>query len=75
MPGLSLGSAAGVRASVQSPAQDAGSVTAAAFGPGYTTTPRNGLGALTPTQPAGLALAISVAALVALVVIRHSLPR
>ena len=51
------------------------SVTSQAFGPGATTGPSGGIASnLNPTDPTGLAFWVGVASVVALVVIRHSLP-
>jgi len=49
------------------------SVTAAAFGPG-TTVQVDGMNALHPGQPVGMAVVVGVAAVAALVFIRYSLP-
>ena len=48
-------------------------VTAAAFGPG-STVQVDGMNALTPSQPVGMAVFVGVAAIAALVFIRYSLP-
>ena len=50
------------------------SVMQAAFGPGSTTPVAKEKGGLSPTQPTGMAVWVGIAAVVALVVIRQSLP-
>jgi hypothetical protein len=51
------------------------SVTSQAFGPGATTASTGGIANnLAPTDPVGLAFWVGVLSVVALVVIRHSLP-
>lgn len=50
------------------------SVTSAAFGPGATMPTDSGTKDLGPGKPTGMALWVGVAAVVALVAIRHSLP-
>lgn len=49
-------------------------VTAAAFGPGVTAQPESAASCLTPNDGFGVAFWVGVAAVVALVVIRQSLP-
>lgn len=76
MPGLSLRTGLGFRAST---AQDVGTantgtVDAAAFMPGATVQPQSRGSALSPASPPGLAFWVGVGALVALGLIRHSLP-
>lgn len=79
MSGLALGAKARASAAVQvaSPQTGQGTVTQAAFGPSATTGPGKGsvAGSLGPGSPVGLAFWVGVGSLVALVVIRHSLPR
>ena len=50
------------------------SATAAAFGPGVTMPTGSKMADLSPMQPTGMALWVGVAAVVALVAIRYSLP-
>jgi hypothetical protein len=49
-------------------------VTAAAFGPGVTVQPESAGSCLMPNDGFGLAFWVGVAAVAALVIIRHSLP-
>lgn len=51
------------------------SVTAAAFGPGATTSQQSGWGAIFPNDPGGIAFCAGILGLAMLVIIRHSLPR
>ena len=51
------------------------SVTAAAFGPGYTTSAPTMGSALTPNDAFGISFWLGVGAIALLVFIRHSLPR
>ena len=88
MPGLSLhssgvarlstGQAAGVANMGQSAAASSGqpvTVSTAAFGPSYSGSATGRYAGLKPNTPSGLAFWVGVGAVVALVVIRHSLPR
>lgn len=80
MPGLALRTFGGVsaRATPSTSAPNAGqatSVTAAAFGPGYTTSAPSTGAALTPDDAFGVSFWLGVAAIGILVFIRHSLPR
>lgn len=81
MPGIALRTFGGVsarsQATTSAPSMDqATSVTAAAFGPGYATTSAPTMGsALTPDDPFGISFWLGVAAIGVLVFIRHSLPR
>jgi hypothetical protein len=55
------------------PADSYDSVTAAAFGPGASVQV-DGMGALSPSQPVGMAVVVGVLSVAALVFIRYSLP-
>lgn len=77
MPGLNLRTYGGVSARTQADtAPQSSSVTAAAFGPGYSNgSSSQGMGAaLTPNDAFGISFWIGVAAIAGLVLIRHSLP-
>ena len=79
MAGLSLnvGGFGGVRQvadPVNSSVPNYDNVTAAAFGPGYTTPVASASSALHPMAPTGLAVWAGIAAVAALVLIRYSLP-
>lgn len=79
MAGLSLkvGGFGGVGSTadpVSGTEQNYNTVTAAAFGPGSTVAMPSTGQALSPADGCGLAFWVGVAAVVALVVIRHSLP-
>jgi hypothetical protein len=50
------------------------SISAAAFGPGATSSPASSASALNPMGPFGLATWVGIAAVVGLVAIRYSLP-
>lgn len=78
MPGLQLRTFGGVSARAQpttAPEPAPTSVTAAAFGPGYTTSPPSTGSALTPDDAFGTCFWLGVVAVAVLVFIRHSLPR
>ena len=77
MPGLNLRAYGGVSARPQATtAPQASTVTAAAFGPGYSDGGDQGMGAaLTPNDPFGVSFWIGVLAIAGLVFVRHSLPR
>jgi hypothetical protein len=49
-------------------------VTAAAFGPGYTTSPPSTSSALTPNDPFGIAFWTGIGGVAGLVYLRHTLP-
>lgn len=76
MPGLNLGTYGGVSARPQAttaPNQST-SVTAAAFGPGYATSPPSMGAALTPNDPGGITFWVGVGGIGGLVYLRHTLP-
>lgn len=80
MPGLQLRTFGGVSARTQpvTAAPDntqATSVTAAAFGPGYTTSAPDTGSALTPNDAFGTCFWMGLAAIGILIFIRQSLPR
>lgn len=80
MPGIQLRSFGGVSARTQAvtSAPDSGqasSVTAAAFGPGYTTSAPSTTQALLPNDAFGISFWLGVGAIALLVFIRQSLPR
>ena len=75
MPGLNLRAYGGVSARPQADtAPNASSVTAAAFGPGYSSSPPSTASALAPNDAFGVTFWLGVAAIAGLVLIRHSLP-
>ena len=75
MPGLNLRAYGGVSARPQADtAPQASSVTAAAFGPGYSTGAPSTGQALAPNDAFGVSFWLGVAAIAGLVLIRHSLP-
>jgi hypothetical protein len=77
MAGLNLSSGLRFRASTanQTNAPNTGSVNYAAFSPGSTQQMQTRRQALAPNTPAGLAFWVGVGCSVALVLIRHSLPK
>jgi len=80
VPGINLRSFGGVSARTQATTSapdmgQASSVTAAAFGPGYTTSAPTMGSALTPNDAFGISFWLGVGAIALLVFIRHSLPR
>ena len=80
MPGINLRSFGGVSARTQATtaAPDMGqvsSVTAAAFGPGYTTSAPSTGSALAPNVAFGMTFWMGLGAIALLIFIRHSLPR
>ena len=76
MPGLNFGTYGGVKVNASASNTAPSTVTEAAFGPGYTQTNPNGLGAaLMPNDAFGHAFWAGVIAIGLLVFIRHSLPR
>ena len=80
MHGIQLRTFGGVsnrmQATTAAPSSDqATSVTAAAFGPGYTTSAPSMGAALTPNDAFGISFWLGVGAIALLVFIRHSLPR
>jgi hypothetical protein len=81
MPGINLRSFGGVSARTQAStsAPDVGpqvsSVTAAAFGPGYTSAAPSASSALTPDDAFGLSFWLGIGAIALLIFIRQSLPR
>lgn len=80
MPGIQLRTFGGVSARPQATTASPDtaqvtSVTAAAFGPGYTTSAPDMGSALTPDDAFGISFWLGVGALALLVFIRHSLPR
>lgn len=81
MPGINLRTFGGVsartQASTSAPNFDqASTVTAAAFGPGYATAAPDSMSdALTPNDPFGISFWMGVGAIALLIFIRHSLPR
>lgn len=77
MPGMNFRAYGGVSARPQAEtAPEASTVTAAAFGPGYSSDSGGGAGAaLFPNDAFGISFWIGVGAIVGLVVIRHSLPQ
>lgn len=76
MSGLSLRTGLGFRASTANDmgTVNTGTVDAAAFMPGATSQPQSTGQALSPGSPAGLTFWVGVGALVALALVRHSLP-
>lgn len=75
MPGLNLRAYGGVSARPQADtAPNASSVTAAAFGPGYSSGPPSTGNALKPNDAFGVTFWLGVAAIAGLIFIRHSLP-
>ena len=76
MPGLNFRTYGGVSARTQADtAPEVSSVTAAAFGPGYSDGSAQGGGsALVPNDAFGISFWIGVAAIAGLVLVRHSLP-
>ena len=80
MPGINLRTFGGISARTQattsaaSPGQTT-SVTAAAFGPDYTTSAPSMGSALTPDDAFGVSFWLGVGAIALLIFIRHSLPR
>lgn len=76
MPGLNLRTYGGVSARPQATTAPASaSVTAAAFGPGFTSSAPSTAQALAPNDAFGISFWIGVAAVAALVFIRHTLPK
>lgn len=80
MPGIALRTFGGVGARVQpttsaASSQQATSVTAAAFGPGYASSAPSAGAALAPDDAFGISFWLGVGAIALLVFIRHSLPR
>jgi hypothetical protein len=76
-PGLSLSSGLRFRASTarQTPAPNTGTVDYAAFQPGSTQQMQSRGSALSPGDPTGLAFWVGAGCLLALVIIRHTLPK
>jgi hypothetical protein len=76
MPGLQLGTFGGVarRPQPTTAPNQATSVTAAAFGPGYTTSAPSTSSALTPNDPFGMTFWTGVAGVGGLAYLRHTLP-
>lgn len=76
MPGLNLRAYGGVSARSQADTAPNAptSVTAAAFGPGYSSPPPSTASALAPNDAFGVTFWIGVGAVVGLVFIRHTLP-
>jgi hypothetical protein len=76
-PGLSLNSGLRFRASTAGNlgTPNMGTVDAAAFAPGVTQAPQTRGQALSPSSPVGLTFWVGVGSLVALALIRHSLPK
>lgn len=76
MPGMNLGTFGGVsrRPQATTAPNQATSVTAAAFGPGYTTSGPSTKSALTPNDPGGIAFWVGVGGIAGLVYLRHTLP-
>ncbi len=76
MPGLNLGTYGGVSARPQATTapNQATSVTAAAFGPGYTVSGPSTSAALTPNDPGGIAFWVGLGGIGGLVYLRHTLP-
>jgi hypothetical protein len=77
MPGLNLGTFGGVAARPQATTapNQATSVTAAAFGPGYTVSGPSTSSALAPNDAFGISFWLGIGAIAALAYIRHTLPR
>lgn len=77
MPGLSLNSGLRFRASSARDLGTAnmGTVDAAAFSPGSTQSPQTRGQALSPSTPQGLTFWVGAGSLLALALIRHSLPK
>ncbi len=77
MPGLNLSGYGGVKAygTQGNTTNNQGSVTAAAFGSGYSAPQQSAKSALTPNDAGGMVGFAGIVGLVLLVVIRHSLPR
>ncbi len=77
MPGLQLGTFGGVarRPQATTAPNQTTSVTAAAFGPGYSVAAPSTGSALAPNDAFGISFWLGVGAIVALVYIRHTLPR
>ena len=77
MPGINFGTYGGVSTRSQaSTSPMPQSATAAAFGPGYTSTNPDALSAaLMPNDAFGISFWVGIVSVVGLVVIRHSLPR
>ena len=77
MPGLNLGTFGGTSGRVQATTapQPATSVTSAAFGPGFTSAPPSTSSALTPNDAFGISFWVGIAAIAALIYLRHTLPR
>jgi len=76
MPGLRLGTFGGTAAMPQATTapNQATSVTAAAFGPGYTMSPPSTGAALTPNDPGGIAFWAGLGGIGGLWYLRHTLP-
>ncbi len=76
MPGLNLGTYGGVSARPQATTapNQATSVTAAAFGPGYSVSGPSTGAALTPNDPGGIAFWTGVGGIGGLAYLRHTLP-
>lgn len=76
-PGLSLNSGLRFRASTATNLGEAnmGTVNTAAFSPGATQSPQSRGQALSPSSPQGLCFWVGAASLIALALIRHSLPK
>lgn len=76
MPGLNLGTYGGTagRPQATTAPNQATSVTAAAFGPGYTVSGPSTGAALTPNDPGGITFWTGVAGIGGLVYLRHTLP-
>jgi len=77
MPGMNLGTFGGVATRPQKTTapQPATSVTSAAFGPGYTVASPSTASALVPNDAFGIGFWLGLAAIAALVYLRHTLPR
>jgi hypothetical protein len=77
VPGMNLGTFGGVAARAQATTAPgpATSVTQAAFGPGFTASSPSTASALIPNDAFGVAFWVGVAAIAALVYLRHTLPR
>lgn len=76
MPGLNLGTYGGMAARPQATTapNQATSVTAAAFGPGYSVAGPSTSSALTPNDPGGIAFWVGVGGIGGLAYLRHTLP-
>jgi hypothetical protein len=76
VPGLNLGTYGGVsrRPQATTAPNQATSVTAAAFGPGYTTSGPSTGSALMPNDPFGISFWTGVAGIGGLAYLRHTLP-